>query len=392
MSRRSRRGLCSLLAALAGVVALAIGSQSAVAGTSGGSGGGAPQHVFLIVMENHAYNEIIGNTADAPFTNWLAGLGNVENNYYGVTHPSLPNYLSLFSGDFQGIWDDCAAGASVTCPPEEFVPNSGDATSAASLTAAQIASSSAMPHLFAGRNLVDQLESRGLTWRAYMQSLPSVGSQVEYAPTLQTPTGPQVVKLYAQKHNPFMYFSDVNYPGSRRLRSVVPFEDRFARDLRSGNVPNLAWISPDQCHDMHGVSPSGAALINLPQCGYPVSGLDHGAIQLGDAFLRDTVTAITSSRVWRSERSSIVVVWDEDDYAGYSGCCGSPVGVGGVTLGGAQAPLIVLNSNGHGGGVVSVPANHYSLLATLERLWNLGCLANTCSIPRSGLLTSMFDH
>src|SRR6202011_1243104 len=84
-----------------------------------------PDHIFLIMMENHGTSQIIGNTADAPYINQLAHRYSVAANYHGVTHPSLPNYLSAISGDFQGIYDDCKAaspGSPVTCAPEEFVP------------------------------------------------------------------------------------------------------------------------------------------------------------------------------------------------------------------------------------------------------------------------------
>ena len=363
-------------------------AQSAVARST--NHGGTPRHIFVIMMENHGTSEILGNTADAPFINKLAAHANVETNYFGVTHPSLPNYLSTISGSFQGIWDDCKAGAAILCAPEEFIPGSGDGTAGDFLSPAQIASASATPHSFSGANIVDQLEAKGLTWRAYMQNLPSVGSQVEYWPVLNTPAGPTTVKLYAQKHNPFMYFSDINYPGSPRLANIVPFKyKRFAADLRSGNVPNFVWISPDQCNDMHGISPSAATLIGNPTCGFPATGLDHGAIALGDHFLKKTVKLIMHSRTWRSQPSSLVIVWDEDDYAGIDGCCGSPTGNGGVVLGGAHAPLIVVNSQG-GGSSSAVPANHYSLLATIEHLWHLGCLANACSIAPSGKLDNMF--
>jgi hypothetical protein len=59
------------------------------------------------MMENHATNQIIGNSADAPFINQLSHRYSVATNDHGVTHPSLPNYLAAISGDFQGIWDDC---------------------------------------------------------------------------------------------------------------------------------------------------------------------------------------------------------------------------------------------------------------------------------------------
>ena len=343
------------------------------------------KHIFFIMMENHATNEIIGNTADAPYINQLASHAAVAMNYFGVTHPSLPNYLAVFSGSFQGVWDDCKAGASVTCAPEEFVPGSGDGTDGNYLTPAEITSATAKPNWFAGRNLVDQLESKHLTWRAYMQSMPESDKTVEYAPT--DPATGSAIKLYAQKHNPFMYFSNIrNNPA--RMNEIVSMNG-FDRDLESKHVPNFVWISPDQCHDMHGVSPSSAATLGIPSCGSPASGLDHGAIALGDAFLKDTIGKIMHSHAWE-EGAAIVVAWDEDDYAGFSGCCESPRGENGVVLGGANAPAFVVTSRGGHAMKSNVAFNHYSLLATIEHIWGLGCLGESCEIPRSGLMTELF--
>ena len=352
-----------------------------------GTAEAAPKHIFYIMMENHAYNEIIGNTADAPFINQIAGHAAVATNYYGVTHPSLPNYLAAISGDFQGIFDDCRASPSVFCAPEEFVLGSGDGTDGNYLTPQQVTDASNTAHWFDGQTLVDQLESRKMTWKGYFQSMPAGAYDDEYDPVISGTT----VKLYAQKHNPFLYFSNIR-SSQQRLSNIVPFESNFAADLASGHVPNFVFIAPDQCHDMHGVSPGDAALINLPSCGYPDSGLDHGAIQLGDAWLKDTVSAITTSSVWKGGDSAIVIVWDEDDYAGFDGCCGSPTGNGGVTLGGSEVPMIVLTSNGpNKPKSVNTPANHYSLLGTIQSLWHLPCLENTCDIPTKNLLTRMFE-
>jgi hypothetical protein len=362
---------------------------SAEGGDRGDEDGARFDHIFYVMMENHATDEILGNTADAPFLNTLAGRAAVATSYYGVTHPSLPNYLAAISGSTQGIFDDCKAGADVTCAPEEFVPDSGDQTSTASLTSEETQIASATPHWFDGRNLVDQLEEHHLSWKAYMQSIPSTASTIEYAP-VDVVNGVEVPrKLYAQKHNPFMYFSDIrNNPA--RMQNIVGF-DAFADDLAHDRVPNFVWISPDQCHDMHGVSPANAAAVGLPTCGYPDSGLDHGAIALGDAFLKDTVTAITQSRAWRHGRSALVIVWDEDDYAGYAGCCESPVGLNGVVLGGAKAPAFVITSDREHGRMVDAPYNHYSLLATIEKLWNLGCLGESCDFQGETLMRRMFE-
>jgi hypothetical protein len=345
-------------------------------------------HIFYIMMENHATDEIVGNVADAPYLNELAAKYGVATNYYGVTHPSLPNYLAAISGSTQGIFDDCKAGADVTCAPEEFVPDSGDNTDLASLTPEETTTASTTPHWFDGRNLVDQLESHDLSWKAYMQSIPATGSTVEYAPVdivngVETPR-----KLYAQKHDPFMYFSDIrNDP--KRLEKIVGF-DGFADDLAHDRVANFVWISPDQCHDMHGVSAANAAAVGIPDCASPDSGLDHKVIALGDAFVKDTVEKIMKSRAWR-RNSAIVLVWDEDDYAGFAGCCESPVGADGVVLGGAKAPALVLTSRGARHQEVGTPFNHYSLLRTIEKVWHLGCLGEGCDIHGAGLMTGLFD-
>ena len=62
-------------------------------------------HVVWILMENHSYNEIIGNSA-APYINQLASQCGLATNYFAVSHPSLPNYIALTSGSTQGITDD----------------------------------------------------------------------------------------------------------------------------------------------------------------------------------------------------------------------------------------------------------------------------------------------
>jgi len=97
------------------------------------------------------------------------------------------------------------------------------------------------------------------------------------------------------------------------------------------------------------------------------------------------------SRAWR-ESSAIVIAWDEDDYSGFAGCCGSPTGAGGGVLGGARAPVIVVTSRGGEHHVFDRPANHYTLLGTIQELWDLGCLANTCKLDESQLMTGLFEE
>ncbi len=348
------------------------------------------QHIFVIMMENHSTNEIFGNTADAPYINSLLSNAAVSTDYFGVTHPSLPNYLAAISGDFQHIWDDCAAGPTVTCAPEEFGPTSGYTNGQEWLTPQEITQATNTAHWFNDTTIVDQLEEHGMTWKAYMQSLPYTGFTGATYPNPVVNGQVVPVQLYVQKHNPFDYFpAIVNNP--ERLEKVVPFT-QFDEDLDSGNVPNFAWISPDSCHDMHGISPSSAALINEPNCAYPASGLDHSIIQLGDNFLKTWVNEITESSTWRSTKSALVIMWDENDYTSANGCCHSPIGVDGNVLGGSNAPALVLTSRDQERFVDSSdPYNHYSLLATIEKLWNLGCLEDACGFSGSQLMTKFFE-
>ena len=320
------------------------------------------QHIFYIIMENQGINNIIGNTVDAPYLNSLANSYEIATHYFGVTHPSLPNYLAAISGNFQGIWDDCSAGATITCAPQVFVSGSP------SLTTAEATSAASRPHMFSSPTLVDQLEAHHLTWKAYMQSMPSVGF-----------TGSSTA-LYAQKHNPFVYFTSIrNNP--THMQNIVPFS-QFNQDIQSGTIPNFVWITPDVCSDMHGISQSDAQSLGIPDCA-----TYDGLIARGDNFIHTIVPEIMNAPSWK-QGSAIVIVWDEND-ASSDGCCSSPVGLNGATLGGGNVPLIVITSNGPHHIVLSnTSSNHYSLLATIEHLWGLGCLANACNSP---LMTQLFQ-
>ncbi len=166
----------------------------------------AIQHVFLIVMENHGYDEVW----NSPSTPYITGLGNAyarATNYHAVTHPSLPNYLDLFAGGTYGINADCLP------------------------TACQISAV----------NLADNLEARGLTWKGYFESMPAPCTVV-------------LSRMYDPVVNPFVYFADIRDNPARCKRHVVPYS-RLAADLASASTtPNYAMIIPDLCSDMHNCS------------------------------------------------------------------------------------------------------------------------------------------
>jgi len=170
--------------------------------TPAGRAGAADSTTRLIVLveENHESSRIIGSPS-APFLNSLAAAGTLLSSYYGVSHPSLPNYLALLGGDTFGIRSDCTR-----CRVQ-------------------------------ATNLVDQLEAAHISWRGYFQGLPGPCSNAAFHAS------------YAKKHNPFMYFDDIRQ-NPARCRNVVPFE-QFNADVEAARLPRFAFVVPDQEHDMH---------------------------------------------------------------------------------------------------------------------------------------------
>jgi hypothetical protein len=158
-------------------------------------------HIFVIVMENHEYGSVIGS-AEAPYINSLAATYGLATNYFGASHPSLPNYFALTGGSTFGVASDCT-----TC-------------------------------YVSATNIADQVETSGRSWKAYMEDMP--------APCyLGTSSG-----NYAMKHDPFVYYTDIRNNAARCAAHVVPFT-QFGVDMSSGQVPNFVWITPNMCNDTH---------------------------------------------------------------------------------------------------------------------------------------------
>ena len=72
---------------------------------SGAAATSGQRHVFLLVLENHSYAQIIGNP-NAPHLNAAAKRYGLAANYFAITHPSEPNYIALASGSTHGVASD----------------------------------------------------------------------------------------------------------------------------------------------------------------------------------------------------------------------------------------------------------------------------------------------
>jgi hypothetical protein len=247
-----------------------------------------PAHIVVIVMENKEYGSIIGSS-DAPYLNELAKHNVLLTKAYAVSHPSLPDYLALTGGSMFGIDSDCTA-----CNVK-------------------------------GKNIVDELEGHEISWKAYMESMPS--------PCYTSASAGTSPNDYAKKHNPFMYFNDIRNH-AKRCNKIVPFT-QFPKDLTSG-LPRFVWITPNECHDMHSCS-----------------------IQTGDSWLKDLVPQILPAL---GTNGLLVIVFDEGTTD--AACCS-------LGAGGGHVVMIIAGPGARTSTRIRVAADHYSLLRLMEDAWGL---------------------
>ena len=268
--------------AVAGVfVLLGCGSTDAAKPIDAAASKGS--HVFVIVMENKEHGDVIGSPS-APYTNALARRYASLTRMYGVTHPSLPNYFALTAGTTFGVTSDCT-----DCQQT-------------------------------GRNVADELEKTGVSWKAYLGGMPRACFKGAFSGT------------YAKKHNPFMYYPSVA-DNSSRCRKVVP-EAQLARDLQKGRLPTISFLAPDLCDDTH-------------DCG----------VDAGDKYLARTVPPVLKAL---GPKGFLVLTYDE----GSSGAHG-----------GGRIPTVIAGRGVKRGVRPGATYNHYATLRLIEdalRLPRLG--------------------
>ena len=174
-------------------------------------------------------------------------------------------------------------------------------------------------------NLADSLEQAGRTWKTYAEALPRPGFTGAWA------------GRYAKKHDPFVYFRDIASSPARRNR-IVPF-GRLASDLHGNTLPDFALVVPDMCHSTH----------DCP-------------IRTGDRWLAHVLPPLLKLR-----NTLVFVTYDEG-------------------LVGNHIPALALGTAVRRGLRIATPADHYSLLRTIEDAWGLPLLGRSATArPITGI-------
>ena len=279
------------------------------------------EHVYMVYMENKGYTNIVGSP-NAPFLNSLINAYGFANNYYALTHGSLPNYYPIIGGDNFGITYNCAA-ACIDVPKADTLPG--------------------------------QLEAEGLTWKSYAQGL--------------TPGGNPLVSEgeYAFDETGFPAYQFIYDDPAYAKEHIVPLE-QMAIDLQSKDTaPNYAWFAADEANNGEGPVDgiTGALKFALnqldPQHQYNVKALD--------AYLAETVPTIMNSAAWKSDEASVIVVtFDEDN---------NNTSLGFGNEGNHIVTVVIPNQAAIDSGMraghflATDQYNHYSLLRMVEESLNL---------------------
>ncbi|KAL2824066.1 phosphoesterase family-domain-containing protein [Aspergillus pseudoustus] len=163
------------------------------------------ERFYQLWMENTNYEDA---AADENMQ-WLASQGITLTNYYGVTHPSMPNYCASAGGDTWGMDHD------------NFVQ---------------------MPSNIS--TVVDLLDTKGISWGEYQEHLPYAGFTGFNLSNPHTQTDD-----YVRRHNPLVLFDSVtnNDTRARQIKNFTSFEE----DLANKKLPQWAFITPNVTNDAH---------------------------------------------------------------------------------------------------------------------------------------------
>lgn len=259
--------------------------------------------MVTILMENNGLCDILtttlggcGGSGAGTYMTSLAGLYGLATHYTAIAHPSEPNYLALTGGSTFGYTSDGNCCYMISSP-----------------------------------NVVDRLESAGLTWQAFAEDSSGSGTCSFMPPR-------------SGDHFPFIDFSDMNTASrcSHFLTTSSPTDSEFLAALNSASPPDYVWLTPndsDNCHDT--------------------------TVSFCDAYLATLVPLILSSTMFTNQRSALFIVFDEgNDSCSTGNSSGDCVY---AAIAGPVAKNAFTSSNSY---------SHYSYLHTVEANWNLATLTS----------------
>ncbi|HEU0193893.1 MAG TPA: alkaline phosphatase family protein, partial [Gaiellales bacterium] len=234
----------------------------------GGGGGGATlnnpcgavsqssapyAHIVVLMDENLTY-PAWQSAPGATYTHLLGNDCRLETNAAGETHPSFPNYLAVSGGSF------------TTC----------------------LGCNSSADNIF------HQLDVAGGSWRDYNQSMPG-----------NCHSNTSSVPQYRSGHNPAFWYTDLGAKGDNTCAKYdVPADPNMWNDIANDNLPQFAWVAPDDCYDVHWQ--------NGP-CEKETGTTKADRIKLGDQYIKQLMQAIVATPSYQAGKTLLIVTWDESN-------------------------------------------------------------------------------
>jgi len=208
---------------------------------------GTLDHVFLVYMENHGTNDIIGSP-NAPYINSLVNDYGYAQNYYALTHPSMPNYWPILGGSDFGFNYNCAT----KCVDEP--------------------------------NLITN--NPNLTWAGYQDG---GGGYTD-----------------PQDRLPFLAFTNLYAQAGAHLFDIAQLQPDLANPA---NVAQFNWIAGDEATNMEGPINTLPGILHFALSQLTTHQYNVAA---GDQFVQDQLSTIMNSDAWANSKSAIFLTFDED--------------------------------------------------------------------------------
>jgi len=317
----------------------------------------AYQHVAIVVLENESFDATWGAASPAVYLKSLVPQGAFADMYFATGHVSLDNYIAMTSGQpgNPATDSDCAAQNLFQCQLTVNTAGFGN-----------------------GINIADQVETAGLSWKGYMDSMPSPCFHADLSPTAVPPDPYQGNSTsapagnYADRHNPFNYYTDITGNATRCQSHVVPYT-QLAADISGDAVPTYAFITPDTCHDGHDA---------------PCAGGQPGGLVGADAWMQSNMPSLI--QYLTTHNGLLVITFDEGSVSppDTSGCCTG--GPGGAAGSGGRVGLLALGAGVAAGTTTHTSHDHASLLRTTEDAMGISAHLNNAGATGAIAMSDLF--
>lgn len=286
-------------------------------------------HVVIVMLENAARSLVLQNS----YMSSLRSQGVFLENAYGLTHPSQPNYTASTGGDTFGINGDdpfWVAPYVTSLDPNREPPVT---------------------------SIVDLLEAKGLTWKAYAEDIQPVDIAQPPSELFQPPENPvyppvgpqpspQSSPLFARRHVPFLSYPNI-VSNPQRVANIVNAQAEFEPDLAAGDLPHYSWYTPNLVNNGHSIELSNGNLAKLPPT---AKNIDDIATFLQGFLGPDPLAKFPP-------RTLIVITFDESfPYSEY------------------DIYTLLIGDLLHAGNSRIEPYGHYSLLRSVEENFGIGSL------------------